>query len=215
MRPEPGAGDTVRRAEALGLEAVAVPLFTIEPTAWQAPDPASFDGLLVTSANAVRHAGEGLGALRGLPAYAVGEATAEAVRDAGFDLKASGDAGVDRLLGSVEADIKLLHLCGEDRREPDNARQAITPVIVYRAKALEAPNLRQAAGAIALLHSPRAARRLAELMPYRSRAAIVAISAATAEAAGDGWERVEVAANPRDEAMLEVAAGLCKTSPPK
>ena len=215
LRPEPGAGETVRRAEALGLEAAAVPLFKIEPVAWQAPDPASFDGLLVTSANAVRHAGEGLGALRGLPAYAVGDATAEAVRDAGFDLKASGGADVDRPLGPIEADPKLLHLCGEDRREPDDARQAITPVVVYRAKAADAPDLSQAAGAVALLHSPRATQRFAELMPDKSGTAIVAISAATAEAAGDGWERVEVASNPRDEAMLEVAARLCKTSSPK
>ena len=59
-------------------------------------------GCLLTSANAVRCGGEQLHSLRGLKAYAVGEATAEAAREAGFDIAATGDAGVDRLLGSIE-----------------------------------------------------------------------------------------------------------------
>ena len=78
--------------------------------------------------------------MRGLKAYAVGDATAEAARDAGFDIAATGDAGVDRLLGSIEPDLKLLHLCGEDRREPEGAKQKITAVTVYRAKPVDAPD---------------------------------------------------------------------------
>jgi uroporphyrinogen-III synthase len=35
-----------------------MPLFAIVPLDWTAPDPAQFDGLVLTSANAVRHAGE-------------------------------------------------------------------------------------------------------------------------------------------------------------
>jgi uroporphyrinogen-III synthase len=212
LRPEPGAGETVRRAGEMGLAAFAVPLFEIAPLAWQSPDPASFDALLITSANAVRHAGEGLAALRGLPVYAVGDATAEAARDAGFDIKATGDAGVDRLLGSVEADLKLLHLCGEDRSVPAQARQAVTPLAVYRASETRSPELGRAAGAVALLHSPRAARRFAELVQDKGKTALVAISAAVADAAGAGWDTVAIANTPRDEAVLEAAARLCKTS---
>ena len=48
-------------------------------------------------------AAKGWRTLRGLPVYAVGEATAEAARNGGFDIAATGDAGVDRLLGSIEA----------------------------------------------------------------------------------------------------------------
>ena len=40
LRPEPGASATVERARALGLDAVAMPLFEVEPVAWDAPDPA-------------------------------------------------------------------------------------------------------------------------------------------------------------------------------
>jgi uroporphyrinogen-III synthase len=99
LRPEPGASATLRRAHERGLHAVAVPLFEIEPVAWDAPEAGGFDGLLLTSANAVRSAGEQLEELRGLPVYAVGEATAGAAREAGFEVASTGDTDIRRLLG--------------------------------------------------------------------------------------------------------------------
>ena len=86
LRPEPGASATVKRARELGLEPVAAPLFEIEPLPWEAPEPGGFDALLLTSANAVRHGGSKLAKLRGLRVYAVGDATAEAARESGFDI---------------------------------------------------------------------------------------------------------------------------------
>src|SRR4051794_40168263 len=156
LRPEPGATATVEKARSLGLEAIAVPLFEIEAAEWKAPDAAHFEGLLLTSANAVTFSGEALRSLRRLPVYAVGEATAEAAREAGFTIAAIGETGVDRLLGSIDPDLKLLHLCGADRREPDRATQAITRVTVYRATPIAGPNLLEANGSAALIHSPRA-----------------------------------------------------------
>ena len=76
LRPEPGASRTAARAEALGLDARVVPLFAIVPIEWSAPDPSDFDGIVLTSANAVRHGGEQLDELKALPVHAVGEATA-------------------------------------------------------------------------------------------------------------------------------------------
>ena len=60
LRPEPGLSASAERARALGLEVIACPLFAIEPVEWEAPDPADYDALLLTSANAVRHGGHGL-----------------------------------------------------------------------------------------------------------------------------------------------------------
>src|SRR5204862_3541714 len=100
LRPEPGASATVGRARRRGIEAVALPLFETEPIAWEAPDPARFDALLLTSANAVRLGGDQLDALRALPVHAVGEATAYAAREAGFEVASISDAGVDRLVAS-------------------------------------------------------------------------------------------------------------------
>ncbi|HYX46146.1 MAG TPA: uroporphyrinogen-III synthase [Sphingomicrobium sp.] len=214
LRPEPGATATVNRARERGLDAIAVPLFQIEPVAWDAPDAASFDALLLTSANAVRFGGDDLGKLRGLPAYAVGEVTAIVARQAGFDIAATGESGVDRLLDSVEPDLRLLHLCGEDRRDPAEARQQIANIVVYRAKEIEGPDLGAAKGAVALIHSPRAGHRFAELVDDRGSIAIAAISDAAAKAVGGGWKRVETAEAPTDDALLALAARLCDIADP-
>lgn len=215
LRPEPGASATVERARQRGLEALAVPLFVIEPVEWRSPDVTSFDGLLLTSANAVRHAGPQINGLRALRTFVVGEATGEAARHAGFDIAAVGEAGIERLLGSIEADLRLLHLCGEDRLEPEQVRQAITPLVVYRSRAIESPDLSTAPGSVALIHSPRAGQRFAELMRHRDATTLAAISQSAARAAGHGWEQVESAERPSEDALLALAARLCNKSHPE
>ena len=214
LRPEPGASETLERARARRLDAVGIALFTIEPIEWQAPDAAAFDALLLTSANALRVAGEQLMALRGLPVHAVGKATADAAHQAGFDIASSGDAGVGRLLDSLEADLKLLHPCGEDRTTEGDARQSITAVPVYRSKAIEpAPRLVAAEHAVVLIHSPRSGRRFSEIVDDqgldRARISLAAISDAAADAAGNGWKLVEAADQPTDDALLALAERLC------
>jgi uroporphyrinogen-III synthase len=209
LRPEPGATATVGRARDLGLDAVAVPLFEVEPVRWTAPDGGRFDALLLTSANAVRHGGEGLQLYRHLPVYAVGEATARAAGEAGFTIAFVGDSNVDRLLDAIPPDLELLHLCGQHRKAPSGARQAITPVAVYRATEIPEPRLSGFAEGVALIHSPRAGHRFAELAKDRGKIAIAAISEAAAEAAGAGWAEVITASEPNDEALLALAARLC------
>ena len=211
LRPEPGASATVQKARDIGLDAIAMPLFAIAPVAWEAPEASGFDGLLLTSANAVRHAGDQLASLRGLRTYAVGEATCEAAREAGFDIASTGDAGVERLLGSIESDLKLLHLCGEHRTAVE-AKQVITAVPVYRSAELPPPDLAMVDGQTVAVHSPRAGRRLAELVADPSNMRIAAISPAAAEAAGRGWELCEAAPTPDDRALLALAARLCDDS---
>jgi uroporphyrinogen-III synthase len=212
LRPEPGASATVDKARRRGLEAIAVPLFEVEPVAWDVPDPAQFDAVLLTSANAVRRGGEGLKALLGLPVYAVGDATAEAAREAGFAIAAAGGAGVEELLASIGSDLRLLHLCGADRQA---GHRQITTINVYRANAIAAPDLGGAAGSVALIHSPRAGRRFAELIRDKTGIAVAAISPAAAEAAGSGWERLEAADRPSDDALLALAAQLCNKPAPQ
>jgi uroporphyrinogen-III synthase len=212
LRPQPGASITVERARKRGLDALAIPLFQIEPVDWKAPEASSFDALLITSANALRCGGEQLHGLRGLPVHAVGQATADAAREAGFDVASTGDAGVARLLGSLRPELKLLHLCGEHRRTANSARQSITPVATYRAKEIPA-DLRPATGTVALIHSPRAGARFGQLIDEagidRKFIAIAAISKAAADSAGEGWQAVEAAENPDEDALLALAARLC------
>jgi uroporphyrinogen-III synthase len=214
LRPEPAAHRTVERAKALGLEAISLPLFQLEAIEWPLPDPAQFDGILLTSANAVNMGGRQLERLRRLPVHAVGEATAVAAEVAGFGLASVGKGGVEDLLESIEPDARLIHLCGEDRRPPEQPRQAISCVTVYRARVVDEPaNLQTLLGQVAIIHSPRAAKRLAELLPEGDRKSvrIAAISKAAADAAGSGWADVQIANAPTDSALLALARGLCET----
>lgn len=213
LRPEPGASATVERARKRGLRAVAIPLFDIEPIAWEAPEASGFDGLLLTSASAVRVGGDRLKDLRGLQVYAVGASTAEAAREAGFDVASTGEAGVDRLLGSIDPKLKLLHLGGEHRRAPDGAKQQITSVPVYRSKPRDKVDLETAEGDVAMIHSPRSGLRFRELVDSlridRRNIAVAAISAEAAAAAGEGWSAVEASATPTDDALLVLTERLC------
>ena len=213
LRPEPGATATADAARRMGLAPVVIPLFEIEEVSWDAPDPAAFDGLLLTSANAIRHGGAELAKLRALPVYAVGERTAAEAREAGFVVAETGSLGVDGLLDAIDAEMRLLHLCGEDYRDPAAARQPLVHLPVYRARATgEVQGLDRIAGGVVAVHSPRAGARLAELEASDPTTSIVAISAEAARASGPGWAHVEIAAEPTDAAMLALAARLCNTS---
>lgn len=215
LRPEPGSAATAARAQALGLDAIAVPLFEIVPLVWDAPDPSRFDAVMVTSVNALRHGGDAVRRYAGLRAYAVGEATAAALAEAGFgDVRIGpGDAiGLIDLLVNDRVG-RVLHLCGADRREPDPRGLAIERVAVYAAREIACPEDFEAAitrRPVAMVHSPRAAARLAALVTDRGRIPLAAISANAAAAAGEGWEAVAVADAPTDQALLAIAARMCK-----
>ncbi|USI74279.1 uroporphyrinogen-III synthase [Sphingomonas morindae] len=208
LRPAPGAEETARAAEALGLAPVVAPLFTVRPIAWT-PPPAPPEAILMTSANAAREGGAALAAYRALPVYAVGAATAEAARAAGFSRIIAGEAGIEAIVARAEAEgvTRLLHLAGREHRP---ARAEVR--IVYAADAVETlpEAARQALPqAVALLHSPRAAARFAALVESRGDVAVAAISARALAAAGPGWRATAIAARPTDRALLAAAAKLC------
>ncbi|MGH6612997.1 uroporphyrinogen-III synthase [Sphingomonas sp.] len=211
LRPEPGNAATAARADALGLQVIRLPLFAVTPVAWVVPDASAYDALILTSANALRHGGEGLTGLRTLPVFAVGDRTAEAARAAGFDVMTTGIADLAALLALAEARgiARALHLAGRDRAPGESAviRRAIT---VYESNAIAiAPDAIGALeGSVALLHSARAARRLAALIHNRKTIRIAALSEAVIDAAGQGWAGQAVAARPDDDALLAAARTL-------
>jgi uroporphyrinogen-III synthase len=219
LRPEPGASASLNRASEFGLDAIAMPLFGIHSLAWTPPDPNDFDAVLVTSANALAHGGAGLDAFRDLPLYAVGAATAEAARGAGFTNVFAGSGNVEELLSSLPPNFRLFHPCGHDRRDLSAARQVITQLPVYAAEALPMPEgFAVIADVVVAVHSPRAGERFAELTDSagidRSAVRIAAISEAAAAAAGTGWADVASATEPNDAALLELAARLCEKPHP-
>lgn len=212
LRPEPGLAASAERSRALGLDVILCPLFRVESVGWEAP-VSSFDALLFTSANALRHGGAQLAGLRHLPVHAVGPVTAAAARESGFRVATVGDGDVVQLLGRLPASIRLLHLAGEDYRDADDPR--IERRAVYRSAMIADPHLPPLEGLVAAVHSPRAGRRLAELAGQRNKTAIAAISQAAADACGIGWERVEAADHPNDNSVLALAAELCHTPSPQ
>ena len=214
LRPQPGAGATAVRAAALGLEPALAPLFTIRPITWEAPDPSVFDAVLLTSANAARHGGD---QFLLLPCYAVGPSTAAAAKQAGYEQVIIGPSDGAAAAAAMAGDgiRRALHLVGRDHVGIAAEGVSIDRRIVYAAEAVQAlPEAAQQAlarNALVLLHSPRAASLFAALVEERGQIAVAAISAAAAKAAGPGWAAMAIAAEPRDEALLELAVQLCQT----
>lgn len=213
LRPEPGNAATVARARAAGFATLSLPLFAVEPRAWVAGDPALYDALILTSANALRFGGAGLAALRGLPVLAVGPHTAAALQGAGFTLGGvgAGDAASVVALAAANGVTRALHLSGEDRTlDVGGPIRAVIPVYASVERPIDPADCAALGGTTALLHSVRAARRLAALVDgagiARARIALAAFSDAIAQAAGHGWAGIVVADRPDDDALFAAIA---------
>jgi uroporphyrinogen-III synthase len=175
---------------------------------------------MLTSGQAALRAGPPLYLYEQLPCYCVGDATASAARKAGLDRIVTGPSDGTALLDLMAtAGVgRALHLCGRDHLELDDPAVRVTRRAVYAAEAVsELPDrageaLR--AGALALIHSPRAGQLFAALVNVagleRHHIAVAAISPAAAAALGYGWRHVVAAPAPSDHALLELAAKLCQ-----
>ena len=221
VRPEPGNSFTVASARALGLTAVAAPLSEIEPVGWIVPRVGRFDALLLGSGNAIRYGGPGLAALTALPAYTVGEATADVAAQAGFDVTGSGSGGLAELIPKLAADgrRRILRLAGEEHVDFDPPPgMSVETVVAYRARALALPESARPAlekKAVVLLHSAAAARHFAALCQCARIAkrdvALACLGARIADGAGSGWDEVRIAPHPADAALLALAADMCQS----
>jgi uroporphyrinogen-III synthase len=211
LRPEPAATRTAEMVADHGLTAIKLPLFAIEPVDWPAPDPAAYDGLLLTSANGLRFAGPQIEHFKSLPVYAVGSASADCASKRGFLVAAVGASGVHEILQHVSPGTRLLHLAGRDRidyRLPVNLW--VDPAIVYRSVQLDGVDIGPIENNVTLVHSPRAGLRLAELAGrLKNNVAVVAISDQTAQACGEGWKLLVSADRPDERLMVALAAELC------
>lgn len=220
-RPEPGAGSTARRLRAMGYEPVLLPLTEIRGLATAAHPVGPWDAVVITSANAIRHAPAALvGALASVPAYAVGEATAGAARAAGLSdvIAGRGDAAALAALVDLPPGSRLLYLCGRVRR-PDfetalaARRIDVIPLETYDTQAV--PIADATASTLGLIdavaiHSAEGATALARLVVRPAFAEVlggsvlVAISARAAKpVAGAFADRIVVAPEPSDAAMVE------------
>ncbi|WP_284126083.1 uroporphyrinogen-III synthase [Parerythrobacter aestuarii] len=194
-----------------------MPLAKVEPVSWKAPST-PFDGLLIGSANAIRHAGAELDKVRHLPVHAVGETTARAAREAGLAVETVGQGGLQAVIETFgEREQSLLRLAGETHLTLETpAHVRITTEIVYRAKFLSLSSQQAGllvAGSVVILHSGEMARHFAEecerLALDRSGLVLAAMAPRIAQMAGKGWESVHIATARSDAAVLDLAAELC------
>ncbi|MBR7617829.1 uroporphyrinogen-III synthase [Phenylobacterium sp. 20VBR1] len=109
-RAQPAAETTAARVRALGHEPVIAPLLTVQPVEGVEVDLRGVCALAFTSANGVRAFIEATPD-RSLRVFAVGAATAQAVRAAGFKNVLSADGDVEALAEGIAARKRDLKGC--------------------------------------------------------------------------------------------------------
>lgn len=198
---------------------VGHPLSEIHPCEWLAPDLASFDALLVGSANALQCGGAQLAAMHDKPVHAVGEKTAATARELGFATGIVGSGGLQEVVDALPDDpVRLLRLAGADHVELGlHEHIEVITRVVYEIWPLEISDLFAkvlgAGEAIVLLHSAGSAEHFARecdrLGIDRARVRLAALGPRIAAAAGAGWGAVESAPQPSDAALLALARDMC------
>jgi uroporphyrinogen-III synthase len=205
-RPQPGAEASAEALRALGHMPVVRPLMVYAPCPWTPPE-AFPEAVLLTSAAAVHHAGSLAAPFQQLPAYCVGTQTTRVARAAGWHHAETAGPDLATLYQALAGlgPLRLLHLAGEHRTKAEvRASLTIDSRTVYAASLLplEEPGDIDAV----MLFSPRSARHFAEEWDRLGRArgalSVLAISAATAQAAGAGWRQQVIASQPDEHALL-------------
>lgn len=175
-RAQPGADATAARVRALGHEALALPLLTVRPVENVQVDLSGVKALAFTSANGLRAFTE-ICADRSLRVFAVGAATAQAAREAGFKRVLSADGDVAALaegiaarraeIGGVVLHPGASELAGDLAGALERAQVEVRPLTLYETVAvMPSPQDRERLPDmdVALLHSAKAAKALASVL---------------------------------------------------
>jgi uroporphyrinogen-III synthase len=227
-RPEPEGDKLKGQIEAIGQEAVVEPLMEAELLPEAIDDLNGIVALIATSRNALRALSQSpyLHDAVAIPLFVVGQGTAEAARDLGFERIAVGQGSVSGFAAAIAgtldpADGLIVHLAG-DVQAGDLAGELgelgfrVLQPVVYRMKAAEAlsEGTREAIGEGAIdgvvLMSPRTARIYAGLIKRHNltdaaaEIVHVCLSDAVARALSAlGDVPIEVAEKPTLNAILE------------
>ena len=220
IRPQPGLAATIRTGAEMGLPIIGMPLAQIAPRGWTMPSLNEVDGLLIGSANAIRHVGEKLEALMELPVLAVGSKTAELANQAGFSVEVVGTGGLQQLIDMLDPaqERHLLRLAGQSHLElavPDHVN--LTTRIVYHVEHTEITP--ETAGLLdqectILIHSAGAALHLAceteRLGIDRGNITLVTLGPRISATVGAGWADIHTATNPDERTLLALARDMCQ-----
>ena len=224
-RAQPGAAATAARVAALGHEPLVAPLLRVRPIPGAALDLDGVGALAFTSANGVA-AFVDRSAARGLPVFAVGDATAAAARAAGFAevRSAEGDvAALARLILKLRPPAPILHVAPRERSGDlagtltaqgvaCRTAELYESAVADRLPAAAAEALEAAAIDAVLVHSPKAAAAVARLIDSAEEGvAVFALSLACAEPLERaGFRAIAVAAAPTEAALLALLEPLAR-----
>lgn len=231
-RPDEDAGPLIAALTALGHEAVASPLLAIRFLPDAAIPDAAYQALLVTSANGARALERHRDAARflSLPVFAVGEASAEAARVAGFARVESAGGDVAALAALVSRRLApaagpLLHVAGsvaagDIKGDLGACGFSVRRVVFYEAvtptSLPENARTELRAGRLdgILFYSPRTARTFARLIRDEgaesalTRVAAYCLSQAVADVLnGLPFAAVQVAKAPDQLSLLRLISG--------
>lgn len=240
-RPREDAEPFARLLAARGVDCLIEPLLEVRFLAAGPPDTAGVQAILLTSANAARALQAACGgvvppAMRSLPAFAVGAATAAAARAAGLAVAGDADGDAAALAALVATRLSpeagaLLHVrahqvAGDLSGRLQTAGFTVRPALLYRTDARTelSPEVRAALRDGILdgvaLFSPRTASAFDRLLRGAGLAAragslnAYCLSPAVAEAAARlAWRGVLVAVSPNAGALADLIAGRAGGSP--
>ncbi len=222
IRTEPGASNTASKIAALGYTPIILPAARAVPTNAKF-DHRNVQAILMTSSNAPRLTKFCPEAFA-IPVYAVGDATANAAREIGFEdvISAGGDASAlavlvaDRLKKENGA---LLHLRGTEVAGDvagflaacgfETRAQIVYETIDCPEFKEKLPEVLAQNSGYVLFHSPKGAQRFAAaaLDAKLEEWCAIGISQAANSPIADekwGWARIVFARSPNEESMLEL-----------
>lgn len=219
-RARPGADETAERLTGLGHDPLVAPVLEVRELS-PAIDLDGVAALAFTSRNGVA-AFARLSPERRLPVFTVGDATAEAARAAGFaDVRSAGGdvVAIAALIGrhAPELDGVVLHA---GAREPAGdlpgllaGRARLRAVALYETVDADPADALARLDALdaALVHSPKAGRRLAALLDPAdgARLSFACISPAAAEPLAErGFKKLHAARFPDEDHLLKLLAEL-------
>ena len=226
-RPQPDAERTAAGLRERGHAVIVAPLLRIEAVTDAEIAGGPFAAILVTSANAApaiaRH--QRVAGLWTLPVFAVGERTAQAMREIGFtDISCAGGAAGELaalVTKRLQPGQPLLYLAGADRSGDLAGVLAarhfdVRTVVVYRAVAADRLPAEAVEALVAridgVLHFSRRtaevylrAARIADLLPEALKPIHFCLSAQVAEPLQQaGAPDVRIAAEPTEAALLSL-----------
>ena len=217
-RAQPEADRTAERVRARGAEAIVAPLLTIVPCGYDTSTSGA-QAIIFTSTNGVRAFPDARGARERL-VLAVGDATANAAREAGFINVRSADGDANALVDLAKRELdpangKLVHVSGDHvGGDVSGKLRAAGFSVDWRLAyasiaAMVLPDALLGPLDVVLFHSTRAAETFAALgAPNADKLTAGCLSDSVAQAAArTSWKRIITAPYPREDDLLTATLG--------